>query len=106
MDVIPMINAYATFYPYAVITIAIVASCCTIFGGAYAFTVMLRYSTNSVLQRRQAQRRAGDTIDDRITPSDILPWVMGGTAIFVAACLAAMIELKIGAWVASIGCGT
>src|ERR1039458_3197381 len=98
-------QAYQTLYPYAVICMAIVASCMTIVGGLYTFIVLVVCGRD--VARREPQRR--DALNGNIPPNkvmagDILPYVMGGTALFVVACLAAMIELKIGAWVASIGC--
>ena len=98
-------QAYATLYPYAVICMAIVASCMTIVGGLYTFRVLVACGHEWALA--EAQRRAaldGNTIPIGVMAGDILPYVMGGTALFVVACLAAMVELKIGAWVASIGC--
>jgi hypothetical protein len=98
-------QAYQTLYPYAVICMAIVASCMTIVGGLYTFIVLVVCGRDWALS--ETQRRAalnGNIPPNKVMAGDILPYVMGGTALFVVACLAAMIELKIGAWVASIGC--
>lgn len=83
-------QAYAVLYPYAVICLAIAASVSTIIGGLYGFITLVTVYREWSPEKPKA--------------ADLLPYVLGGTALFVASCLAAMIELKIGAWVASIGC--
>lgn len=98
-------NAYQVLYPYAVICMAIVASCVTIIAGGYSFVVMVFRNRTQLLADVQAYaRRNNMTPPSQLSTGNILPWVMGGTCLFVASCLAAMLELKIGAWVASIGC--
>ena len=102
-----MIQAYAELYPYAVICIAIVASCSTMIGGLYAFMVLVVAGREWALDAATKEAvRVGNSLPTKVQAGDILPYVIGGTALFVSACLTAMIVLKIGAWVASIGCGS
>lgn len=101
-------QAYELLYPYAVICIAIVASICTIIAGLYAFVTMLCCMPRASILARKKARAERDgwspTPPGELCPTDVLPYILGGTGIFVAACLAAMIELKLGAYVALIGC--
>jgi hypothetical protein len=98
-------QAYQILYPYAVICMAIVASLATMIGGLYSFIVIVGAGKTWALAELQKNaKRENMIIPTAISPGEVVPYVLAGTAIFVAACLAAMIELKIGAWVASIGC--
>ena len=93
---------YEMLYPYAVICMAIAASVSTIVGGLYAFITMMAVGRFAVQQQIAKKAKEENTYGDK----NMLPYILGGTAFFVGACLCAMIELKIGAWVASIGCGS
>lgn len=95
---------YTILYRDAASCIAIMASCATIIGGLYAFIALVSGARTAALEtgRKEATKRGGPQRD--LTPGDILPYVFGGAALFVVACLTALIELKIGAWAAAIGC--
>jgi hypothetical protein len=97
-------NAYAQLYPYAVICMAIAASISTIVGGLFCFTTLVGSSREAAREAAAKEAARSGYTPGKVGAADTMPYVMGGTAIFVLSCLAAMIELKIGAWVASIGC--
>jgi len=77
-------DVYTLLYPYASVLLATVSSLCTVGAGLYGFI--------EIMKSREDKRQ-----------SDV-PNIIGGTILFAVACVAAMLELKIGAWVASIGC--
>ena len=93
---------YEVLYPYAVICMAIAASVSTIVGGLYAFITMMAMGRFAVQEQIAKKAKDENTYGDQ----NMLQYVLGGTVLFVGACLSAMIELKIGAWVASIGCSS
>lgn len=74
---------YELLYPYATILLATVSSLCIVGAGlsGFIYTMCSNNGKDSVISN-----------------------VINGTILFAVACVAAMLELKIGAWVASIGC--
>ena len=75
---------YELLYPYATILLATFSSVCTVGAGLYGFIEILRSQT--------------------LKGESVVPNVIGGTLLFAVACVGAMLELKLGAWVVSIGC--
>jgi hypothetical protein len=79
-------NAYNALYPYAVVWLTIIAACATVICGGVGSVIVF-----------DSARKASNN-------SGVAGYIIAGTTLFVGSCLAAMGELKIGAWIVSISC--
>jgi hypothetical protein len=88
---------FGELYPYAVIVLALTTSVMSVIAGGFSFIIMLRVGF--------MKSNDPDCLRSSASGEIVLRHVVGGTVIFVLACVAAMLELRLGAWIADVTCG-